>query len=331
MREAAQADGSGQRGRRPARPDPAAGPVEAFADRLWRLKLEAGDPSFTEMSSQLGAAASKSSLAAAAQGRTLASWGTTWEFVRVLAVDRLGHDAAETEREWHELWRRTKALAELGDTGLPGAVAETGRAEAVPGPVVGVPQAVEDAPAEAEAVVPAAGFEGESAGAVTAPQVVPGRRPRLNTVGLVTVAALAVLVAVAGGVAFFSEERPVRKPPAAQPTIQVDDSVFEGDITYPDGTLVRRGESFEKVWRIRNTGTVEWEGRFLMRANDAICDAPDRVEIPRTRPGESVDLRVRVRAPRKSGKCRIYWKMVDGQGRTFFPGKRPIFLDVRVG
>jgi hypothetical protein len=43
-----------------------------------------------------------------------------------------------------------------------------------------------------------------------------------------------------------------------------------------------------------------------------------------------VDLSVRVRAPGKPGKCRIYYKMTDAQGRVLFPLKRPVFLDVRV-
>ncbi|WP_106396592.1 NBR1-Ig-like domain-containing protein [Actinocorallia populi] len=324
------------------RPDPAEGPVAAFADRLWRLKVEAGDPSFAEMSSRLGAAASKSSLAAAAQGRTLASWGTTWEFVRVLAVERLGRDAAETEREWRELWRRTKALAELDDADLVDADVAAERTESVVGaaetvaPEAAAPEAAAPgiaAPETAvpEAVVPEARSAEPEPDVVTAPHVVRMRRLRLNTGAVAAVIAFAVLAVVVGGAAFLLKDDPAGRPPAARPSFEVDDSVFEGDITYPDGTLVRQGEEFEKVWRIRNAGTVEWEGRFLMRANDAICAAPDRVEIPRTRPGESVDIRVRVRTPKESGSCRIYWKMVDRQGRTLFPGKRPIFLDVRVG
>jgi hypothetical protein len=40
---------------------------------------------------------------------------------------------------------------------------------------------------------------------------------------------------------------------------------------------------------------------------------------------------VTVRTPAKPGRCKIYWKMADEQGRTLFPLKRPIFLDVQVG
>ncbi|MEO3786172.1 NBR1-Ig-like domain-containing protein [Actinocorallia sp. B10E7] len=310
MREPAQVDGRGQRGRKPNRPDPDEGPVAAFADRLWRLKIEAGDPSFAEMSSLLGAAASKSSLASAAQGRTLPSWGTTWEFVRVLAVERLGRDPEETEREWHEVWRRTKVLMELQDADLAGADVAVEKAETAVVPSDARPEVV------------------------TVPVVRPPSPPRRSRLrgGLAAVVVFAVLAVVAGGAAFFrsgSSKDPVEQ--RAQPPLQVDDSRFEKDVTYPDGTLVEKGETFEKVWRLRNTGTVEWKDRFLMRANDTICHAPERAEIPRTSPGQSVDIRVRVRAPEQSGTCRIYWKMVDAQGRTFFPGKRAIFLDVRVG
>jgi hypothetical protein len=41
-----------------------------------------------------------------------------------------------------------------------------------------------------------------------------------------------------------------------------DDSVFERDVTYPDGTVVPAGERFDKTWRIRNTGSVHWRDRY---------------------------------------------------------------------
>lgn len=273
--------------------------------------MEAGDPPFAEMSSRLGAAASKSSLAAAAKGRTLPSWGTTWEFVRVLAVERLGRDPEETEREWREHWRRAKVLSELQDADPAGADA---------GEAAGPPDARPVPRTEPDAVtVPQRVVQAHS----------PPRRPRLNAGGLAAVVVFAILATVAASAAFF-KGRPA-KAPQPSPAFQVDDSVFEGDITYPDGTLVEKGSSFEKVWRLRNTGTVEWKDRFLMRVNEDICHAPERVEIPRTPPGQSVDIRVPVRALQRSGTCRLYWKMVDPQGRTLLPAKRPIFLDVRVG
>lgn len=98
-------------GRRAQPPDPDSGPYAALAHELWQLKRRAGDPSFAAMCTTLGAAASRSSLAAATRGTALPSWETTWEFVRVLAVERLGADTDTTEREW---WGRWTAARDAG-------------------------------------------------------------------------------------------------------------------------------------------------------------------------------------------------------------------------
>ncbi|WP_214409905.1 NBR1-Ig-like domain-containing protein [Sphaerisporangium fuscum] len=291
--------------------------MEAFADRLLRLKEEAGDPSYAEMSSRLGAAASKSSLASAAQGRKLPTWETTWEFVRVLAVDRLGHDPAETEREWREFWEHTKAVSTDGavpDETLPNAATAQVPAQALPATAVAVVPVPSPSPAP-------------SAEAAPVPSPSPARRGR----GLV--AAIVSAAVVAGGLIFFMATKTDRQLPPAVTTpspIAKDDSEFVDDITYPDGSKVRQGSFFKKVWRIRNTGTTHWRGRRLVRINAAPCRSPESVVIPPTAPGQTVDIAVRVQSPDKPGKCRIYWKMTDAAGRELFPLKRPVFLDVQV-
>jgi hypothetical protein len=245
--------------------------VAAFAERLWLLRQEAGAPSYEDMSLRLGAAASKSSLAAAAQGRTLPTWETTWEFVRVLAVDRLGRDAGETEKEWRSHW-----------------------AQAAPAPAVAA-SISDDKP-----------------------------RPRF---GLTSCAAALAVLLVATVVFDWRRGRDASPAVAAVR----DDSQFEGDITYPDGTAVPVGTTFTKVWRIRNTGDMVWANRFLARINTEPCTAPEAVPIPQTAPGQTVDIAVEVHTPDQPARCKIYWKMADEQGRMMFPLKRPVFLDVRVG
>jgi hypothetical protein len=293
-----------RRGRRPARPDPESGPVALLAHRLWELKERAGDPSFAEMSSRLGAAASKSSLAAAARGRTLPSWETTWEFVRVLAVGRLGQEERETEREWRAYWEQARIES------LPVSSAMEGE------PVGGGP--VENGPVEN------------------------GPAPAARSSGAGKAAVLSVLSAVlAGGagamVILFSPfdgenagEGVAPHESSAWTAVPRDDSAFEGDVTHPDGTEVRRGKHFTKVWRIRNAGAVPWQGRYLTRINTAPCRAPERVEIEPTAPGEVVDIAVRVRAAARPARCKIFWKMTSADGTPLFAGKKPIFLDVSV-
>ncbi|WP_449060411.1 NBR1-Ig-like domain-containing protein [Planomonospora algeriensis] len=275
-----------------------------LAHRLWELKERAGDPSFAEMSSRLGAAASKSSLAAAAQGRTLPSWETTWEFVRVLAVDLLGQEERETEREWRAYW-------------------EQARAESLPGS-----STTEDGPS-------GNGPVGDGpVGNGPAPDARPFRMGRSAVLSLLS----AVLAGGAGAlVILFSpldgenagESAASHEPPAWTAESR-DDSIFEGDVTYPDGTEVRRGRPFTKVWRIRNAGAIPWQGRYLTRINTAPCRAPERVEIEPTDPGEAVEIAVRVRAADRPARCKIFWKMTSADGTPLFAGKKPIFLDVSV-
>ncbi|TDE21389.1 hypothetical protein E1295_46745 [Nonomuraea mesophila] len=121
------------------------------------------------------------------------------------------------------------------------------------------------------------------------------------------------------------------RPTPAQTVSPRDDSVFEGDVTYPDGSVVEQGAAFDKVWRIRNAGTVPWQDRYLTRMNDTPCKAPERVGIGPVLPGETVDITVRVRAADSPGRCKIFWKMTDEDGTPLLAGKKPIFLDVTVG
>ncbi|TDD04026.1 hypothetical protein E1292_19710 [Nonomuraea deserti] len=127
------------------------------------------------------------------------------------------------------------------------------------------------------------------------------------------------------------ENEPTARITPAQTVSPRDDSAFEGDVTFPDGSVVERGTAFDKVWRIRNAGTVPWHDRYLTRMNDTPCKAPERVGIGPVLPGETVDITVRVRAADSPGRCKIFWKMTDEDGTPLLAGKRPIFLDVTVG
>jgi len=56
--------------------------------------------------------------------------------------------------------------------------------------------------------------------------------------------------------------------PTTAPTQALGDSclnaVFEEDITYPDGTVVKAGETITKIFKIRNTGTCGWDEGFTL-------------------------------------------------------------------
>jgi hypothetical protein len=119
-------------------------------------------------------------------------------------------------------------------------------------------------------------------------------------------------------------QRPVRHDAGDRLLIPGDDSRFIADVSIPDGTTVRAGQTFVKTWSVENTGTVPWRGRYLQRqglVNDpGVCASAARVAIPPSLPGQVVDISVRFTAPRLPGSCRVDWKMTDGRGRAYFPG-----------
>ncbi|MFK3978861.1 NBR1-Ig-like domain-containing protein [Micromonospora sp. NPDC050397] len=308
-----------RRGRKATPPNPDRGPVAAFARELWDLKRRAGDPSYAAMRTRLGAAVSRSSLSAATRGTALPSWETTWEFVRVLAVDTLGADLEDTRREW---WARWKAA---------GAVEPDGVGEP-PEPSSEPPQTSEPPRAPEPPQAPVARGAPEAGSAVRQAETSPRPVIRLTFTQLIA-AVVVALVAIASvglvvGWSFAPSAEPV--PESTVDNAHLDDAAFEGDITIPDGTVVAPSQVFTKVWQLRNTGHVRWEGRYLTRMNTTECSAPAMVPIPTTDPGESVRITVQVTASPTPAHCKIYWKATDASRRLLFPDKNPIFLDVTV-
>lgn len=114
-----------------------------------------------------------------------------------------------------------------------------------------------------------------------------------------------------------------------------DEAAFVADIT-PDAVIMPPGFQFEKIWRIQNSGTVPWVGRWLRRvgppAGLGVPSSPLQVQIAMTMPGQTVDIAVPMRAPNHAGTSVVHWKMVDDDGYEFFPDRYPegIFTTVIV-
>ncbi|NDJ74981.1 MAG: peptidoglycan DD-metalloendopeptidase family protein [Chloroflexi bacterium] len=99
-----------------------------------------------------------------------------------------------------------------------------------------------------------------------------------------------------------------------------DDSVFVADVTVPDGTVMQPGETFRKVWRVRNTGTTTWDQRYVLAfyGGDQM-DGPDQVAlpVPAVQPGQVTDLAVELVAPRLAGSHRSLWRLRNPEGNSF--------------
>jgi hypothetical protein len=98
----------------------------------------------------------------------------------------------------------------------------------------------------------------------------------------------------------------------------VSDATWESDVTVPDGTEMSPGESFDKVWRLRNTGDCTWgDGYQLVLVSGAAMNGPEAVAVPTTVSGETADISVTLQAPSTPGTYTSEYRMVDAAGQQF--------------
>ncbi|WP_431418637.1 NBR1-Ig-like domain-containing protein [Actinokineospora sp.] len=146
------------------------------------------------------------------------------------------------------------------------------------------------------------------------------------TRGKIAIAAGIVVAALVAGFAVYH----FGKTPY-DPLYSGDFSRFITDVTVPDGAEVVVNETFTKIWEIENGGTVLWQGRHMRRENSVGgCQAPERVPIGTTPPGDRVKITAIVIAGSEPGICKVDYKMVDAENQVTLPGSRPIFFIVNV-
>ena len=87
---------------------------------------------------------------------------------------------------------------------------------------------------------------------------------------------------------------PTRTPTeTATPTPAVPKAAFVKDVTIPDGTVMKPGQTFTKEWRFKNVGAVPWgkgvklvfvEGKYQGFESKKM-GGPDSVDVPNVQPG----------------------------------------------
>lgn len=315
-----------------------------FAAELRELRERAGSPSFRKMAMRSGAI-SHTTLHEAAIGARFPSWATTREFVLALDAD---------EAEWRARWTEARQpAASSPDTTTTPDSATTPAPDPYPS---GQPDTAA-APAPTTATIqdhatddPSTDIPTEAAAPQSPGVPITASAPRRKATAIL-VAVLAVLVISAVPIAFAlgGTRQAAARPPATAtdspsgaaeqnlvpgPRIPGDASKFVADVSIPDGTTVRPGEHFTKVWEIANTGTVDWHGRFLRRegtpTDNQSCGTPDEVPIPDTTAGSHVLISAPVVAAAETGSCWVGWKMVDSAGNYLFLGSRPVYFMVNI-
>ena len=89
--------------------------------------------------------------------------------------------------------------------------------------------------------------------------------------------------------------------------------------TVPDGTKFGSSETFTKSWRLKNTGTCTWNPDYsLVFASGDQMLGPQSVKLNQhVKPGETVDVLVKLTSPAKTGTYTGYWKLQSDNWEKF--------------
>ena len=107
------------------------------------------------------------------------------------------------------------------------------------------------------------------------------------------------------------------------------------DVSIPDDSPMRPGESFVKIWRLVNAGTCTWSHDYTM-----VWFSGDDLGVRREEPfntvvapGQNVDLSVDMIAPEKAGVYQSNWKLRNPRGELFGIGPgggAPFWVRIKV-
>lgn len=116
-------------------------------------------------------------------------------------------------------------------------------------------------------------------------------------------------------------------PSATPPGYCVDGMAFLSDLSYPDYnmttfTLVPPNTTFQKGWRIRNTGSCTWNNTYILRfvsgnhpaAGMSGAPTPILGSVP---PGGDYDLFINLIAPPAPGVYQGSWALTNASGQAF--------------
>lgn len=120
------------------------------------------------------------------------------------------------------------------------------------------------------------------------------------------------------------------------PTLQagcLDSALYVQDVTIPDNTKVKAGETFTKTWRLRNTGKCTWNVRYaLVFAGGNQMGAAAATPLTETAPGATLDLSINLTAPSADGIYTALFELRDATGKAMPVGLlASIWVKIMVG
>jgi uncharacterized protein YkwD len=112
-----------------------------------------------------------------------------------------------------------------------------------------------------------------------------------------------------------------------------DSALYISDVSIPDNTSLKQGESFTKTWRLRNTGNCIWNVRYaLIFVGGDQMSAPTTTPLSETPSGQTLDISVKLAAPAKDGLYTGLYELRNPKGRAISIGSvTSIWVKITVG
>jgi len=125
--------------------------------------------------------------------------------------------------------------------------------------------------------------------------------------------------------------------PTESPTPDCSNELsFVEDVTIPDDTNIPAGDTFDKIWKLRNEGTCTWTTDYdVVFDGGNIMAGPPSAPLPNSvPPNGTVDVEISLTAPGSDGTHRGDWKLRAPDGAVFAlgdDGETPFFVQIVVG
>ena len=112
---------------------------------------------------------------------------------------------------------------------------------------------------------------------------------------------------------------PMPESPAETAVPCSNGSQFIADVTIPDGTILQPGEQFDKVWRVKNSGTCPWTSgyRFVFVEGESFNGSTSVSLSGEVPPGAEFEFQLTLTAPTTPGQHIGAWELYDPQGVPF--------------
>jgi hypothetical protein len=125
-------------------------------------------------------------------------------------------------------------------------------------------------------------------------------------------------------------------PTSTVPVACTDRVGFVTDVSVPDNTTLIAGSSFDKIWRLKNTGTCTWTTGY-----DVVFVDGNRMSGPQASPltasvspGQTADIKLSLVAPKSDGTYVGDWELRNEHGLLFGLGTnadQPFWVKIKVG